>query len=276
MTATQFHIKALGALYLTIIGATVVDHARADVDQCVASHSKGQLVRDEGKLIEAQALFLSCASDVSCPAPVREECEQYLTSVSQLTPTLTFAARDQLGRDVDGVRVYLDGQYLSEVSHAVPAPVNPGPHLLRFEPPQGSAIEQKLVAVPGEKARLVAVEFTVTPRVAAPVVAPTPATGQSSDFRQISTYALGGLAVVGFAGFTVFGLQGKTDEEDLRASCAPNCSADQKHAVAQKYLLADVSLLVGSLSLAAGATLYFLPVPTSEGTGAAMGLVGAF
>lgn len=244
--------------------------AQANVDQCVEAHSQGQVLRDDGKLVASAAQLLICASDDSCPAPIREECEQYLDTVQRLTPTLVFASRDHLGRDIDGVRIYMDDAAVEWSSGDAPIAVDAGPHLFRFEHPDGQIIEQKLDAVQGEKARLVVAEFSNTDVLApkstqADVVTDA---AQPTDVRRILTYTFGGLAVVGLAGFAILGLQGSSEESDLRASCAPNCTSAQKRAVAQKYLWADVSLAVAGLSVAGGAVLYLAPLGADDTTAA--------
>jgi hypothetical protein len=250
--------------------------AWADVEKCVQSHSQGQISRDEGQFLRSQAEFLACAADEACPAPVKEECQEYLTTVKALTPTVVFAARDTLGRDLDGVRVYLDGEFLADVDGSAPVPVDPGPHRMRFEHPSGQVVEQKIVAVQGEQARFVAAEFAVGLDAPSTTSHDVTTSSAPSDLRRISTYVFGGLAVVGLTSFAVFGLQGKSEEQKLRSSCAPNCTSAQKRSVAEKYLLADVSLAVAGLSLAGGAVLYLAPSPDAAGQSAAISIRGEF
>lgn len=272
---THYSLRALRLTCLTLAGPLFALSAKADVDTCVEAHSQGQILRDEGRLLAAQAEFLTCVTDEACPAPVKEECEQHLNAVKQATPTVVFAARDDIGRDLDGVRVFLDGEFLADVDGSSPVPINPGPHEMRFEHLDGRVVEQKLVAVQGEHARFVVAKFS-SPRRPAPKTDVAPATAEPSDLRRVATYVFGGLAVVGLGGFAAFGLQGRGEESDLRSSCAPNCTAAQKRSVAQKYMLADVSLAVAGLSLAGGAVLYFAPLPVAEGQTASLSVRGKF
>ncbi len=273
---TVHRLKLALSLCLTLICNSWVESALADVEQCVQSHSQGQISRDEGQFLRSQAEFLACASDEACPAPIKEECQTHLTAVKALTPTVVFAARDTLGRDLDGVRVYLDGEFLADVDGSAPVPVDPGPHRMRFEHPSGQIVDQKLVAVQGEQARFVAAEFAVAPSATSNTPRDVTTSSAPSDLRRISTYVFGGLAVVGLASFAVFGLQGKSEEEKYRSSCAPNCTSAQKRSVAEKYLLADVSLAVAGLSVAGGAVLYFAPSPDPARQSAAISIRGEF
>lgn len=268
------NLHTLRLTFITLAAPLWSLSARADVEQCVEAHSHGQILRDEGRLLQAQAEFLTCATDETCPAPVKEECEQHLTAVKQATPTVVFAARDALGRDLDGVRVFLDGEFLADVDGSSPVPINPGPHEMRFEHPDGQVVEQKLIAVQGEHARFVAAEFS-SPRRSAPAPSEGSATQEPSDLRRVATYVFGGLAVVGLGSFAVFGLQGRAEESVLRSSCAPDCTPGQKRSVAEKYMLADVSLAVAGLSLAGGAVLYFAPLPAAGQT-ASLSVRGEF
>jgi hypothetical protein len=250
--------------------------AFADIDACVEAHSRGQVLRDESKLVASQAELLSCASDDACPAPIKQECEEFLEAVQRLTPTMVFAGRDYLGRDIEGIRVYMDDALVEWVSGDAPFTVDPGPHLFRFDHPDGQVVEQKVEAVQGEKARLVVAEFSKPEVLTAELTSADSAqTSPPSDARRIMTYAFGGLAVIGLASFAILGVRGKSEESDLRASCAPNCTSAQKQSVAQKYLWADVSLAVAGLSLAGGAVLYFAPLGDDDTT-ASLSFTGAF
>jgi hypothetical protein len=65
----------------------------------------------------------------------------------------------------------------------------------------------------------------------------------------------GGVAVLGLAGFAVFGTRGRSAESRLQTTCSPHCSEDQISSVRTQYAVADVSLGVGLASL--GLAAYF-------------------
>src|SRR5690606_32077135 len=108
MIASPTYRNRLLPVCFATLGMLWTTHASADVDTCVESHSRGQVLRDEGRLLQSREAFVECAADATCPAPIREECEQFLAAVQRLTPTMVFAGRDHLGRDVDRVRIYMD------------------------------------------------------------------------------------------------------------------------------------------------------------------------
>jgi hypothetical protein len=59
------------------------------------------------------------------------------------------------------------------------------------------------------------------------------------------------LGVMGGVGFAYFGLQGKSDEDELDGSCAPRCPQGDIDALRRTYLAADVSLGIGVVALGA-------------------------
>jgi hypothetical protein len=79
--------------------------------------------------------------------------------------------------------------------------------------------------------------------------------------------ALAGVGVLGAAGFAYFGITAKSDLDNLRQTCAPNCAKSDLDAVKQKAAIADISLGVGVVALGAAAWVFFAnggtsPAPT--------------
>jgi hypothetical protein len=64
-------------------------------------------------------------------------------------------------------------------------------------------------------------------------------------------WLLGGLGVAAMGVFATFGILGKNDADDLRATCAPGCAPSQVDAGRVKLVTADVALGVGAVSLVA-------------------------
>ena len=65
---------------------------------------------------------------------------------------------------------------------------------------------------------------------------------------------------MGLGGFTYFGLRGLGDERDLRA-CEPSCSQASIDGVAQRYLVADVSLAVSIIAAGLAAVVFVTSAP---------------
>jgi hypothetical protein len=73
-------------------------------------------------------------------------------------------------------------------------------------------------------------------------------------------FILAGVGVVGGAGFAFFGLQSIGHENDLRASCAPNCNPADVGGVRAEEHAADISLGVG-VAATIGAFVMFVTRP---------------
>jgi hypothetical protein len=79
--------------------------------------------------------------------------------------------------------------------------------------------------------------------------------------------ALGGVAVLGLAGFTYFFLSAASDA----SACTPSCSNAQIDDLKSNVLIADISLGVGiAAGLGAGAYLLFATPSSSQGTSAGL------
>ena len=293
-------------VFLAPLGAAVVITApahrayaddRPDKQACVAAYEEAQQLRKDGKLTSSRARLLVCAQD-SCPAVVRRDCTVWLAEVEQATPTVVLAARAPGGQDAVEVTVSLDGKPLAKRLDGKALPLDPGPHTFRFELPsaQVPAREETILLHEGERNRQVLADFQ--PPAAPPSGAAAPSGGPAgaplpSPMRPAPTpvgaYVLGGLGVAGLGVFTAFGLLGLSAKNDLDArACRPGCAQGDVDAVKQKFLVADIGLGVGAVSLGI-ATVLFLArgeVPASDPSvavdvvpargGAALGLRGAF
>jgi hypothetical protein len=211
--------------------------ARAgDKEACITASNRGQDQRAIGKLTEARAEFISCASE-SCPTVVRTYCAKWLEEVQASIPTIVLAAKNERGRDVVEAEVWTDGVRLARSIDGNAVPIDPGPHRLRFERPGGGAVELDVIVRAGEKNRTVAVVFhPPTERAEPPSRAGVP----------VASYILGVIGAVGLGSFAFFGLTGASQLRSLRDGCAPYCAHDDVVDVRTKFLVGDVSLGVGS------------------------------
>jgi hypothetical protein len=251
---------ALAALLLLMLTTRT---ACADVAECVQAHSKGQLERDASHLIDARELFTSCA-DAECPAPVRNECRAFLGSIKQRVPSLLLAARDQAGKDLTDVKVFLDDEQLPRSLYGAPIDVDPGPHRVAIMHADGRVVRLRVIALEGERDRRITAKFhTREPGslAAQPDPEAQPEVQEAQGSRTLA-YVLGGVAVAALASFGILASSGKAEENTLRSTCAPNCTEAQRDGVHRKYLWADVSLAAGVASLAGGTYFYFAGAPT--------------
>jgi hypothetical protein len=233
--------------------------------ECAAAYELAQEKRKSGELILARDQLKICIRD-ACPTFVRNECTEWLAEVETSLPTVVLAAR-RGDQDVDEVRVTMDGQAIADRLSGTAIPLDPGTHVFRFELEGYPPIEQRVLVRVGEKNRRVAVSFgadeaadgTVSSTAEAEADADVVAKGL--DKRTVS-YALAGLGAAALGSFAFFALTGKSDENDLRDRCSPNCPESDVDSVRTKYLVADISLGVGIASL--GAATWFFVMSTKD------------
>ena len=65
-------------------------------------------------------------------------------------------------------------------------------------------------------------------------------------------YVALGLGTVALGGFALFGISGRNRYDALIDRCAPNCPEDEAREVRKRLVAADISLVVGLVSLGIG------------------------
>lgn len=227
------------------IGLALVP-ARAFADEptkqeCALAAGRGQVLRDEGKLVSADEVLGACAVD-ACPAVVREACARWQADVRARMPKLRARLVDERGADVTDARVTVDGAENPRVAKESVA-VDPGFHSIEM-----TARGQKIVenVTLGERE-----EKTVTLRLAAPIaVAPPPVLPPQRDSAPerrgpvvpAAAWIAGGVSLVALGGFVGFGIQAQKDIDFLKSTCAPYCAERDRDAAHDRALVADVSL----------------------------------
>ena len=252
----------LAALPAVLILASPKGAWALNKQECIQASERGQQLRDDGKLADANAQFLLCASD-TCPKPVADACREELSSIDKRLPSLVLSAKSSTGSDLVLVKVFIDGVAVTEKLDGRAIHVNPGQHKVRFEA-AGLVVEDQVVALEGEKSRPVRVTFpaagAVAPTKGASAPPESPAV-ESGGGVPVVTYVLGGVALASVGGFAYFGLTGKSEISDLRSTCAPRCNADDVDAAKTKMLVGDV--LLGVAVVSAGLATYFVLAPKS-------------
>ena len=256
-------------LFLLLVTATLApsvglagDPPKPDAKkQCVTSYGEAQRLRRDGKLREAREQLILC-SQVSCPASLRSECVPWLSQVEASMPSIVIEARDAKARETTAVKLFVDGVLLAERADGRSIDIDPGEHVVRYEF-EDRKIEDKIVAREGEKNRKLHVDFSklaAPPPVAssAPSAPPTsaPDDSKASTKPPIAAYVLGGVGVLALGSFAIFGLSGKSKENDLKSNCAPNCAQSDVDSMRSRYLIADISLVAGVASLGVATWLY--------------------
>ncbi len=240
-------------------GAVRADPAPADA--CFSAPVEAQRLQRDGKLIQARALYASCARN-ACPPEIVKDCARWMTDVDAATPSVVAVARDAQQRDALDARVSIDGQPASDVT-ARAIPLDPGMHKFVFQRTKGDPSTAQVLLREGEKNREVVATFGATaesPEAAAPVRAtverPVPA----------GAWIAGAIGAVGMASFATFGslaLAARGADH-----CDVGCTEAQKGAVDSKFMVANISLGVGVVGLGV-ATWLFLARPAVERPSAA-------
>lgn len=219
---------------------------------CAQAAEAGQELRDKGRLLDALAQFQRCARD-SCPSVITGDCVRFATQTDALLPSAVFRVIDEQGRDLTAVTVSVDGKVVTRTVGGRAYAVDPGPHQVRFEIEGRPPISAKFVAVEGEKARPVQVTLH-DPRGVSATKDEPPGLGGPP----VASWILGGVGVASLGGFAYFGLNAKSEHDDLEATCglSATCSDDQVDGFRRKAVVADVLLGVSVASLAAAGVVW--------------------
>lgn len=242
------HRKALIAavsIATTMVVSFADTAARADDrEQCANAAEQAQSMRDEGKYRRAREQMLICARDV-CPGPIKSDCGKWLDQVERDAPTVVFGAKDG-GKDVTDVKVWMDGVVVTEKLDGKPQLVDAGEHTFKFEH-GGVTKEEKVLIQAGQKGRSVTVAFGAAASTTTP-----PLGGPAEEGSIVPALVVGGIGVIALGSFTLFGIQGKNDVDDLQ-KCKPRCAESDVDKARTKLIIADISLGVGIVALAVSA-----------------------
>lgn len=271
------------ALALLSLAVIAPERARAQTPArkaCIAAADEGQKLRDDGKLTAAREKFITCAAK-GCPAVIAKECTQWLEDAERETPSVTFRALDEQGKELLDVQVSIDGAVVAQSIEARAIPLDPGEHVLRFERRDGTSVEGKVLLRPGEKNRILELAFQPAAEPAKAEPPPPPDPGPAPPpARKLEIPLLGwvgaGVAVAGGVTAAVFAISANDDESRLRSTCAPACPESERDAIDTKVLLANVGLGLGvaGLGLAAVTTILANTDASAEKkTGKSAGLV---
>jgi hypothetical protein len=251
--------RAVGLLLLLAVADLAPRLARATDKECLDAHVDAQQLRGAGKLRAAKEKLLACSAK-ACHSLVRVDCTRWLSEVSASLPTVIVAAKDSAGNDLSEVKVSVDGETLLARLDGKAIEIDPGRHKLRYEHEGSAPVETEVLVNETEKDRALSVTF------ASPEQKPARA-------QRVLPWALVGLSVVAVGSFAYFGWTGNKRLDDMtgQGGCAPRCNPDDRDAVKRRFLVADVSLGIGVLSLGAAAVLFFA-IPTSESSSSLVGV----
>jgi len=236
-------------------------------DECINANETAQSLRTAGKLREAEAKLTLCTAPV-CPGPVRDDCAVRLNELQRALPTVVFDVRDGAGVPLAPVRVSMDGALLASKLDGTAVAVDPGKHTFSFAADGYVPLDQPLLILEGDKARLE--RFVLQPRppgATAANAAPNAHDGRLPPVRVAALASLG-VGVVGSAVGVVFGSLALANKSGLNAHCAGNeCPPSESSDIQNMHtngVVADVALGVGIVGLATAAILYFAFHPAKE------------
>jgi hypothetical protein len=147
----------LALVTLVLAASSSASIAQADDKQvCLDAASKGQVLRDDHKLVEARDAFRVCAQK-TCPTMVRRDCLGWLDAVETGVPTLVISAKDGSGADLVDVKVTIDGTLVLSSLDRRSMPMNPGTHTFHFELADGTSADERVVVAEGSKDKQVSV-----------------------------------------------------------------------------------------------------------------------
>jgi hypothetical protein len=254
--------------------------APPDKETCVASFDRGQRAQSDRALRRALGDLIVCAQE-SCPTVLRADCAGVLAEVRSALPTIVFAAADGNGHELTDVKVFAGAELIASKLDGRAVAVDPGAVELRFEVPGRPALVTTRMIREGEKSRVIRVSLGGALGVAgaAPTAASeaheegmpdrgAPPPARRSTLGWVLPTSLAGVGLAGLGVALVMRLRFDGRVDDLRGSCAPDCSRQQRSDLSGTLVASNVALGVGIGALALGVATWFLTAPPSSSPGA--------
>jgi hypothetical protein len=255
----------------TLVTPALAAGEKPSKQQCAAAYVAAQRLRKADKLSEAKAQLEVCADD-ACPAALTKDCKPWLEDVLQNQPSVKISVIGLDGKPAGDARVTVDGRSV-DANAAEPIELDPGKHQFHFELEGANPVDKEIQLSRGDKALPVSADFSgQAPAPSAPESAPAPEPkAETGRPIPVSVWILGGVGLVGLGSFAYFGSKGKSEENHLADTCAPNCDQSDVDASHRKYLIADISLGLSLLAFSGAAYFYFTR-PTKERTPTALSI----
>jgi hypothetical protein len=260
-------VRSFAAAAIVLVAGEAL--AAPSATECISANESSIRLRKEKKLLEAREKSAVCA-DAACPAEIRDECSQKLIETTAAIPTLVLSAKDASGNDLVAVRVTMDGVSFVDRLDGTAVPVNPGPHVFRFET-AGQAIDKTIVLREGDRDRHAAIRFGVA----------TTEGSVRDPGRRTAGIVVGAAGVVGLgfgvvAAIVAAGLS-KSSQNECKLATACDGSAyahaqrDYNAAVTWSHV-SEAGFAVGGVALVVGGILFFTAPYVTPGKTTGFGL----
>jgi hypothetical protein len=263
MPGNQLLRRAFAVLlgFVTIQGACCKRaHGKPKADGCATAYESAQELRKAGELLRAQEALEVCAQD-SCGNFMHRECTVWLEQLQQELPSVILSAKDAEGAPLQNVEVSVDGVPLSSALNGAAIVVDPGLREFRFNVKGRVEISQRVNIREGEHERPIEVRFGAVAADSSPPDAAPEKILPAGSGRSPAPYVIGGIGVLGLAGFGVLGALAKNAQRELQ-QCLPECAPTHADGVSNLYAAANVSFGVGILGIGT-ATVLLLTSPGS-------------
>jgi hypothetical protein len=182
------------------------------------------------------------------------------------------------------LRITLDGRPLGEATWGSEVPVDPGDHVIQAEADHKKSLTRSVHLRPeADRQTVTILPLEDETAVATPHESPTPGPRESSSFPPpsplaetpsdrapevrspkaahrpipVPTYVAAGVGVAAIGSFAYFGLTGRAEYFNLKASCGPDCTQAEVAPTHTKLVVADVSLGVSLVALGVAAYTFF-------------------
>jgi hypothetical protein len=285
--------KGLGGLLVGALATLVSAHAGAQVTKgmCIQANTDAQTLRREGRFAEARKELEMCSSS-SCPSLVSADCIKRLDELESAQPTVVFNVVDGSGRDLNDVKVTVDGAVLLQKLEGGAVAVDLGEHTLTFSAPDRPSVTEKLLFRQGEKSRIVRITMvgshdappdggaqpsSSTSGQRSTIDDPAAGGGGSSGSSQrtigfvVGGIGLAGLGVGAFFGYRAIQSKGRQDDNCQSSTTCPDyaAAADAHEDSESSGLISTIAFIAGGAATAAGVVLVLTARPKADGAASA-------
>ncbi|HEY2515227.1 MAG TPA: tetratricopeptide repeat protein [Polyangiaceae bacterium] len=243
-----------------------IAHCRRELGELVAAYEEfGRAATEARERATGDPRYLKTAE-----AAERER-DALAPKLGFVTITVEHATAD--------TKLTIAGEEIKSAAWSEAAPVLPGTTEILAQTPGRPPGRTTATVSAGERKRVTVDAGLPAPVAAAPEPAPAPPPppeGPTQPTRTIA-YLSGGIGVIGFATFAVFGMMAKSTYDGLQRECSGPCTSDHSgeiHSGETQQTVANVGLVVGAVGAVAGVTLFLVSRPAKREAPAAALQVG--